>query len=248
MSFKSFLRKLRAKRVPAIPAPPLASDESLSPANKPRRRYLRWVVVLVLGTGIAAARLYYPDILGEAVQFADALWPPDTLVAATPVAAGTPTPEAVHTPTPAALTASPTSTPVLPEPEAAVPASAVGSGTDLPAELETGADVEAVPPSHSGPDNGQIQTAVFATGMQMTGRSREPYITLWSYPGPSTGHLAVHRYEVSTLFEVVESDRTMGDYPVELNGLSWLRVQAEDGLVGWVKSSELEEAGGIASR
>ncbi len=234
MSFKSFLRKLRAKRVPALPVPPPAADASPAPANKPRRRYLRWVVVLVLGTGIAAARLYYPDILGEAVQFADALWPPDTLAGSTPVAAGTPTPEAVHTSTPAAT--------------ATMSASAVGSGTDVPAEQATGTDGEAVPPPQSGPDNGPIQTAVFALGIQMTGGSREPYVTLWSYPGPSTGHLAVHRYAVSTVFEIVEPDRTMGDYPVELNGLSWLRVQAEDGLVGWVKSSELEEAGGTASR
>ncbi len=235
MSFKSFRPKPRSTRAAAVPVPPPV--EAPAAADRPRRKYLRWVVVLVLGTGIAAARLYYPDVLDDTLRLADSLWPPRASVGATPGAAPTLSP----TPPPAL----PTEVPV------AASTDTVDTESRLPVEHATGAEVASAPPMDldAAADEGQqIQAAVLAPGTQMTGRSKEPYVTLWSYPGTSTGHRAVHRYAVSTAFEVVEPDRTSGDYPVELDGVSWLRVQAADGLVGWVKSSELEAAGGAASR
>lgn len=235
MSFKSFRPKPRSKRAAAVPVPPPV--ESPAAADRPRRKYLRWVVVLVLGTGIAAARLYYPDVLDDTLRLAAALWPPRAAVEPTPVAASTPSP----TPPPAP----PTEVPV------AASMGTVDTRPRSPVEHATDTDMASPPPMDwdAAADAGlQIQAAALAPGTQMTGRAQEPYVTFWSYPGTSTGHRAVHRYAVSTVFEVVEPDRTSGDYPVELDGVSWLRVQAADGLVGWVKSSELEEAGGAASR
>ncbi len=181
-------------------------------------------MVLVLGTGIAAARLFYPDVLDEGVQFADSLW-----------TGGRSTPDATETPLSAMQQAS--------APTAVSPSPAMETVDPGDASTALSATVESVEPATE-----PAGTVVVVPGARMVGRSWEPYVTLWAYPGTSTGHLAVHRYEVSTLFEVIEPERSIGAYPVELDGLSWVRVQADDGLVGWVKASELEEAEETASR
>ncbi len=239
MPFPSFRSKRRPQRASALPVPPPVPAKSPDTENPPQRRYLRWIVVLVLGTGIAAARLYYPDILDEAIQFADALWPPAAWMGSTPIAPATPT----ATPVPVST---PISTPAVTVAAAGVAddlsAQTVEAGTDLPAEPDTGA--VATPAADPDPAPDPARMALLGPGVHMTGRVQEPYVTLWAYPGTSTGHLAVHRYDVATVFEVVEPERTIGAYPVERNGVFWVRVQADDGLVGWARTSELEETEG----
>jgi len=42
------------------------------------------------------------------------------------------------------------------------------------------------------------------------------------------------------LLEVLDPDGDVDSYPVVIDGQSWLRVRAADGLVGWVKAQQVE--------
>ncbi len=225
MRFTSLLRKLRSRRIPPIAVPPPENIEATPKSERGSSGPWKWIVVLVLGTAIAGVPLYYPDLLNEAIEFADGWLPSDALLDTTPIAGGTatPAPGPATTPTPPAE--------VLPTPVAASGASPLA--VDKPKE-------EAAPFTGAAGEERMEAAAEIAVGAMMNGNSGGNYVTLWTYPGIDGGHQIVHRYETNTLFEIVEPDRTIGDYPVDFGGQSWLRVQAEDGLVGWVESSELE--------
>ena len=205
---------------------------------------MRWIVVLVLGTAIAAARLYYPDILDDASEFANGIWDQRVLLGF-PIAT-----EPVSTPT----------VPVSSNTESAFGAEPSQNRSNIPVEGAApinSLEVEAAQPTRNTNGRGaetftgqteatSNQVGTFEVGTFMNGSPNQTYITLWSYPGDGDGHQVIHRYEASTAFEVVEPDRMTGNYPVEFNGNYWLRVQADDGLVGWVKFLELEVSEGQA--
>jgi len=46
--------------------------------------------------------------------------------------------------------------------------------------------------------------------------------------------LRLAEYAAGTTFVVVEPGDDYGVYPVDMNGVRWYRVRADDGLVGWV--------------
>ncbi|MBW7885377.1 MAG: hypothetical protein H3C34_22645 [Caldilineaceae bacterium] len=48
-------------------------------------------------------------------------------------------------------------------------------------------------------------------------------------------------YPQGATFVVVEPGGDYTGYPVEINGVRWYRVKAEDGLVGWVMADGIEE-------
>ncbi len=220
---------LRSRRTSPIAVPPPENIEASPKSERGRSGPWRWIVVLVLGSAIAGVRLYYPDLLDEATEFADGLWPPEVLLGTRPIAEGTTTPVAQNNPGPATTATRPAET--LPTPISA-------SGAGSPAVPEPNAEAE--PFTGAAGEEGLAPAAELTVGAMMIGDSGGSFVTMWTYPGIDGGHQIVHRYESTTLFEIVEPDRTVGSYPVDLGGQSWLRVQAEDGLVGWVKSSELE--------
>lgn len=50
-------------------------------------------------------------------------------------------------------------------------------------------------------------------------------------------------YAVGTAFVVLEPGGDYGAYPVEVGGVPWYRVRAEDGLVGWVRREQVSSGG-----
>ena len=52
--------------------------------------------------------------------------------------------------------------------------------------------------------------------------------------------IAMAEYAVDTIFRVIEPGEDFGEYPIEINGVRWYRVRAEDGLVGWIFADGVE--------
>lgn len=245
MPIKRFLKSLRPQHSSTIPVPP-ETGNSPSQSQHSNRRPLRWIVVLVLGSVIAASRLYYPDILTEAIEFADGIWPEDGFLGLLPATDSIFTSETLI---PAnQLPANGNQSFLTPPP---LPAGSPEPAATQEVEGIQSAQSEGSPGPRTLPGQTQAdlsQAGALEVGTQMLGSAWESSVTMWSYPGDSDGHQVIHKYNTEITFEVVEPDRITGNYPVEFNGISWLRVQAEDGLVGWVKSSELEVSQGQASQ
>ncbi len=51
---------------------------------------------------------------------------------------------------------------------------------------------------------------------------------------------AMAEYAVDTVFRVIEPGEDFSEYPIEINGVRWYRVRAEDGLVGWLFADGVE--------
>lgn len=219
----NFLRRLIPRRNTAIPVPPPASPDQAGDAQAKQRGFARWIVAFLLGAVILGVRIYYPESLQQALRFADSILARDNTGILAPTAVpppasevptGTPVP-ATGTPATATVTASPTPTPSRP----LVGQSGEGSAEDIGEEVST-----------------------FAMGMNLTGRPGQDHITLWAYPGSPSGYLAVHRYGPGTRFTLMDPMRPGEANPVLINGLSWVRVEAEDGLVGWVQTIHMRKA------
>ena len=61
------------------------------------------------------------------------------------------------------------------------------------------------------------------------------------YAAPERRGLAMAEYPPGAAFTVVEPDGDFGAYPVLVDDVRWVRLRAEDGLVGWTYVAALTE-------
>lgn len=214
------MRRLWRRKAAVAPAPPPAagSSELQGPAPK-GQRFWRWLAVMLLVTAVALIPQFRAYLTG-AGDFARELGRGTPSVAATPVRA------------PADEKADGTAT--------AQPTPAVsGLAVETRETAEGNAPVATPPPPPTAtPEPAAPSDAVRAIGTQWQGAPLVERVTMWIQPGI----IIAARYAPDTRFTVVEPDRNHPAYPVVLDGIEWVRVQAADGLVGWVKVSELRAA------
>ncbi len=107
------------------------------------------------------------------------------------------------------------------------PDAATDPATDATTAAEENAGAEAAPPGTGFPTI-DIGADVQARGM----------LRLYAAAAPETPTLA--EYAAGDRFVVLGPPGDITVYPVELNGVRWYRVRADDGLVGWVIADGIE--------
>lgn len=219
--------KLFRRRSPAVPAPPPPPDPEMP--EKARGWPWRWIVILVAVTVVGLARAQFPTLLTDLRTTGTAFW--QGISANRPPAE--PVPEQENTIQPlgeewqatqeASVPVQPTVTRVP-----TVPAVAGESLPEPPAEMDIAPAAEA-----------ENDVPVWSMGLQVYGSPALAHVTVWIAPGSPTGHIVVERYPPGTSFVIIEPDQQHRAYPVVMDDIQWWRIQASDGLVGWVRQAEL---------
>jgi len=91
--------------------------------------------------------------------------------------------------------------------------------------------------SLNAPSSRPIGADIFGVGDEVQARGR-----LRIFAAAATDGSALAEYAAGDRFTVLNAPGNIAAYPIELNGMRWYRVRAEDGLVGWVMADGIEEA------
>ena len=150
-----------------------------------------------------------------------------TEASVTPTLADTPEPSATPTELPTATpTDTPTDTPTV---------SPTATPTFTPSPTATALPVEsAAPTAQSGGEGGPLE--LIEPGSRVVGQARVLILRVAASPSSSI----MDTYGIGAEFEVLEPTDGTESYPVLVNGVAWIRVRAEDGLVGWVGVDDVQ--------
>ncbi len=205
-----------------------------------RRKWVRWVVILAVVTGAGLARNQYPGLVQSIAQMPlvqDAFGDLTGLPLAGLLGSGQ-EPDGLS---PAGV-----------DPD--VPSNAAD---EAPATLgdENTVRVQATP---TGSDNGQqstesgddalaaevrssqiVDSPAWAVGTVVQGAAGMSQIPLRMDPDADNPTMIAAMYAPATSFSIVEASLEYV-YPVVIDGEGWWRVQAQDGLTGWVQEAHLE--------
>lgn len=80
-----------------------------------------------------------------------------------------------------------------------------------------------------------VEAVLLETGNRVSALGK---IRILDDASPQAGAMA--EYPAGATFRVVEPGGDFVTYPVEINGVRWYRVRAEDGLVGWIMADGVE--------
>ncbi len=223
MNLRSRLRRRKAPL--SAPSPPASTN------NSPRRRTRRWIFILGAVTLLGVTRNQWPVLTARVQQitelpgwFEATQWP-DWLRAlgSEPLTRDGEEP------------ISPVPTSSVPtreiEPPAVVPSAITPTPTPTPSPIPTPTSTPLPTPTPT-PIPWAYGTRVYAAAVT-------EYTFLWMEPGTAAAHLIAERYESGTAFEIIEPGRGYDSYPVVIDGVEWWRIQAQDGLVGWVSGEQL---------
>ena len=225
----------RSKPISAPPSKP--SDTTGQTGVSGRRKWVRWVVILTVVTAAGLARNQYPklvefiaqiplvqDAVGEltGLPLADLLGSgqePDGLPAGTdPEVPGNAADEAPAT---------------LGE-ENTVRVQATPTGSDgEQRSTESGDDALAAEVRQL------VDAPAWTVGTVVQGASGMSQIPLRMDPEADNPTMIAAMYAPATSFSIVEASLEYS-YPVIIDGEGWWRVQAQDGLTGWVQEAHLE--------
>ncbi len=217
MNLRSFFRR----KAPPIPAPPPVQ----SVKNPRRRRVRRWILVLSTVTLLGLTRNQWP-LLMERIDLSE--WVGANAQARMAGILDSFRPELG---TLGNVIREPANTEVTPQgvENGETVGLAASTPTAEPTPTMTPTPVPEVTPTPVPWGQG---TTVYAV-------STTEFTYLWMEPGTSDTNLIAERYESGTAFQIIEPGRGYSDYPVQIDGTEWWRLQAEDGLVGWVEGSQL---------
>ena len=160
---------------------------------------------------------------------------PTTAPTATPVPTQTPAPTETSTETPlptATETTAPTSTPTS-TPTTTLTDTPTAAPTATPTATETTAPTATVVPTATIPvEDLPVQVP---PGSTVVGNIQVLAMRLDASPSAAI----METYGIETRFDVLEPVSPFDSYPVKVGGLTWLRVRAEDGLVGWIDATDV---------
>lgn len=228
------------RRSKPISAPPSKSPDTAGQTGATgQRKWVRWVVILAVVTAAGLARNQYPRLVESIAQVPIVQ---DTFGELT----GLPL---------AGLLGSgrePDGLPAGAEPD--VPSN---TADEAPVTLgdENTVRVQATP---TGSDSGQLSTEpgedalatevqssqivdspAWTVGTVVQGASGMSQIPLRMDPDADNPTMIAAMYAPATNFSIVEASLEYS-YPVVIDGEGWWRVQAQDGLTGWVQEAHLE--------
>ncbi|MYA05364.1 MAG: SH3 domain-containing protein [Caldilineaceae bacterium SB0664_bin_22] len=227
----------RSKPISAPPSKP--SDTTGQTGASGRRKWVRWVVILTVVTAAGLARNQYPklvesiaqiplvqDAVGEltGLPLADLLGSdqePDGLPAG--VDSDVPGNPAVESPV------------TLGE-ENTVRVQATPTGSDGE-QLSTASGDDALAAEVQ--SNQLVDSPAWTVGTLVQGASGMSQIPLRMDPDADNPTMIAAMYAPATSFSIVEASLEYS-YPVVIDGEGWWRVQAQDGLTGWVQEAHLE--------
>lgn len=228
------------RRSKPLPAPPSRSEDTgEQTGTAKRRKWVRWVVILSVVTAAGLARNQYPRLV-ETIT--DIPLVQDAFEGLT----GLPLADLFDLePEPAVLQSDPDT------------AAGDSNAEDKPATLgqantlntqATPASAAGEPPSEETEDTtlaAQVQPAqamaspVWAVGTVVQGTAGLSRIPLRMDPDADNPAMIAAMYAPGANFSIVEAPLEV-QYPVVVDGEGWWRVQAEDGLTGWVQEAHLE--------
>lgn len=137
------------------------------------------------------------------------------------------------TPTPTASATATTTQTSTPTPSLTPTATPTPSNTPAPTATATSVSVTPAPTGSPEPSEpGEEDSGNIAPGSTVVGELNGLELRI----EPSASALTMEAYGSGTEFEVLEPVGGFPSYPVVVDGAAWLRVRAEDGLVGWVDS------------
>ncbi len=220
------LRTLFRRREPPLPAPAPPETSSRSPR---RRRIWRWALVLGIVTVMGVTRNQWPALAERVPQVADL---PAWFEAVNVQDRWTDMMDFLRSD----LLTQGNREEEAPGNSGLSPAAA--NETDASGEGQSVA--QATPTATPTPEPVVTPTPIpWTLGTQVYATAATEYTFLWMEPGTATANLIAERYESGAAFEIIDPGRAYNSYPVVINGVEWWRLQAADGLVGWIAGTQL---------
>lgn len=228
------------RRSKPISAPPSQRPDTAGQTSATgRRKWVRWIVVLAVVTAAGLARNQYPRLVESIAQIPlvqDAFGeltglPLAGLLGSDHEPDGLPAGAEPDVPSNTADEA-----PVTLGDQNTVRVQATPTGSDsgkLPVESRDDALAAEVG------SNQIVDSPAWVVGTVVQGAADMSQIPLRMDPDGNNPTMIAAMYVPATSFSIVEASLEY-DYPVVIDGEGWWRVQAQDGLTGWVQEAHLE--------